>query len=67
MIEASAWLQKYFNDCGVYLHVWEFNSALHFYKQLGGRNTGIVEEENPDGSVGRYFRMAWDNPAFITR
>ncbi|MDG2176234.1 MAG: GNAT family N-acetyltransferase [Gammaproteobacteria bacterium] len=67
MIQASGWLQKYFNEYGVYLHVWESNPALHFYEQLGGRNTGLVEEENPDGGVGKYFRMVWDKPKFIIR
>jgi ribosomal protein S18 acetylase RimI-like enzyme len=67
MIQASDWLQKHFNNYGVFLHVWESNPALHFYEQLGGRNTSLVEEDNPDGGVGKYFRMVWDKPEYITR
>ena len=67
MNQASEWLQKHFNEYGVYLHVWESNPALLFYEQLGGHSSGIAEEENPDGSVGRYIRIVWDKPELITR
>jgi ribosomal protein S18 acetylase RimI-like enzyme len=62
MREAGAWLSSMFPKDGVYLLVWEFNPARAFYERLGGRNSGIVEVENPGGGVGRYFRYVWARP-----
>jgi len=62
MRRTGAWLASRFPDDPVHLLVWEKNPARALYERLGGRNTGLVEAENPGGGVGRYFRMAWDRP-----
>lgn len=66
MSYASSWLSSNFPDCGVYLLVWESNPAFTFYQHLGGRNTGLIEEENPDGGKGTYYRVAWEKPDLIS-
>ncbi len=62
MREAGIWLSARFPQEQAYLLVWESNPARRLYERLGGRNTGIVEMENPGGGVGRYFRYVWDRP-----
>ena len=66
MKQAGDWLCLKFPDERVYLLVWEFNRAQALYRRLGGRNTGIVEAENPGGGIGRYFRMVWERPSELT-
>ena len=60
MTEAGSWLSARFAKAAVYLIVWESNPSCLFYERLGGRNTGMIEVENPGGGVGRYIRIAWD-------
>jgi GNAT superfamily N-acetyltransferase len=62
MHHAGAWLASQFPKERAHLPVWELNPARALYEHLGGRNTGIVEAENPGGGVGRYFRYVWDQP-----
>lgn len=65
MSQAGAWLSRHYPDCGVHLIVWESNPALMFYQRLGGRNTGLIEENNPDGGQGIYYRIAWARPDLL--
>jgi ribosomal protein S18 acetylase RimI-like enzyme len=62
MRHAGAWLASAFPNEPVYLFVWERNPARALYERLGGRNSGIVEKENPGGGTGRYFRIVWERP-----
>ena len=66
MRQAGVWLTARFPSERAYLLVWEFNPARALYARLGGRNTGIVEVENPGGGVGRYCRYVWDQPHQLT-
>jgi hypothetical protein len=63
MQHAGTWLSSTFPEERVYLLVWEFNPAQVLYERLGGRNSGIVEVENPGGGVGLYFRYVWERPS----
>jgi ribosomal protein S18 acetylase RimI-like enzyme len=65
MRHAGAWLEKEYPGQGVWLVVWEGNPAIKFYEALGGRNTGLVEEDNPGGGTGKYFRMVWESPSAL--
>ena len=62
MGQAGTWLASRFPEHRVHLIVWEFNPAKALYERLGGRDTGLIEVENPGGGVGRYFRIVWDRP-----
>jgi len=62
MRRCGEWLRLTYPTERVYLLVWQFNRAQALYARLGGRNTGIVEVENPGGGIGRYFRFVWERP-----
>jgi len=66
MRQAGGWLSSRFPNERVYLLVWEFNPARALYERLGGRDTGIVDVENPGGGVGRYVRYVWNRPQQLT-
>jgi ribosomal protein S18 acetylase RimI-like enzyme len=65
MRRAGAWLAHRFPDERVHLLVWESNPARSLYERLGGRDTGMIEVENPGGGTGRYHRYVWERPDLL--
>ena len=63
--QAGTWLEQHYPGKGVWLVVWEGNPAIRFYEALGGSNSGLLEEENPGGGTGKYFRMVWSSSALL--
>lgn len=66
MREAARWLRDRYPRAGVYLGVSEANAgARRFYEQLGARDEGATEKENPGSGSARVCRYVWDDPSAL--